>query len=127
MALRSTPLSGSGGKPLIIDHIRSRWPGRVMLIGDGLSDLEAMSHVDLFVGFGGVVYRERVAAQSPAYIKTPHLSPIVPLALGRLGYSAPWRYLMNDGAQRIAAREVIFNDEDMREMLMAAIQRGNGG
>lgn len=127
MALRSTPLSGTGGKPLIIDHIRSRYHGRAMLIGDGLSDVEAMSQVDLFVGFGGVAYRERVAAQSPVYIKTSHLSPIVPLALGRLGYTAPWRYLMNDGAQRIAAREVIFLDEAMRQALLEAIQRSNGG
>jgi phosphoserine phosphatase len=126
MALRSTPLSGSSGKAVIIDQIRSRYRGRAMLIGDGLSDLEAMAHVDLFVGFGGVVHRERVAAQAPVYLKTAHLSPIVPLALGRLGYTAPWRYLMHDGAQRIAAREVIFQDESMRESLLDAISRADG-
>ena len=56
------PLTLGGGKAGIIQGIRADHRGRAMLIGDGSSDLEAGTAVDLFVGFGGVVSRERVAA-----------------------------------------------------------------
>ena len=43
-------------------------PGRAIMVGDGLSDLEARDVVDLFIGFGGAVYRSRVVSESPVYI-----------------------------------------------------------
>ena len=52
-----------------------------MLVGDGVTDLEARDAVKLFVGFGGVARRERVAAEAEVYIETDRLSAIVPLAL----------------------------------------------
>ncbi len=39
---------------------RAMLPERVVMIGDGVSDLETKPDVDLFVGFGGVVAREPV-------------------------------------------------------------------
>jgi phosphoserine phosphatase len=123
LAIKRTPLTGAGGKGAVIDRIRGRHPGRALLIGDGASDLEALAHVDLFVGFGGVVYRDRIAAQSPVYIRSPYLSPILPIALGRLGGESPWRDLFLDGLERIEAGEVRFRDESMRATLLAAIRR----
>ena len=52
-----------------------------MLIGDGTSDLEARGAVDLFVGFGGIVARERVMAEADVCLLTGSLTPILPLAL----------------------------------------------
>ena len=126
LAVKDNPLTGTGGKAQVIDRIRQRHPGRAMLIGDGYSDLEAQAHVDLFVGFGGVVYREKMSLAAPVYIKTPHLAPIVPLALGRVGNRPPWRYLFADGLQRIESGEVTFRDEAMRESFLSALRRTVG-
>jgi phosphoserine phosphatase len=53
----------------------------VLLIGDGLSDLEAEGVVSRFVGFGGHCLRENVQKASEFYIKTPHLYALLPLLL----------------------------------------------
>jgi phosphoserine phosphatase len=73
------PLSESCGKEVLIDEVRSR-PGRALLVGDGVSDLLAQPAVELFVGFGGVARRERVAAGADVYIDSATLAPILPLA-----------------------------------------------
>lgn len=56
--------SREGGKPEAIRQIRSKKPLQtVVMIGDGITDLEAAEDeggADLFVGYGGVVARERV-------------------------------------------------------------------
>ncbi len=123
LAIKSSPLVSTGGKRVVIDRIRQRFPGRAMLVGDGTSDFEARTQVDLFVGFGGVVHRERVAAQAPIYVRTPYLSPILPIGLGRLGNDPPWRYLFADGMQRIEGGEVVFHDPSVRETFLAAVRR----
>ena len=43
--------------------------------------MEARQSVKLFVGFGGVVRRERVAEEADVFIESPGLEAIVPLAL----------------------------------------------
>ncbi|HLF26089.1 MAG TPA: HAD-IB family phosphatase [Anaerolineae bacterium] len=123
LAVKSSPLTGTGGKGVVVDRIRARYPGRVMLVGDGISDLEAQSHVELFVGFGGVTYRDRVAAHAPIYIQSPCLSPLLPIALGRVGNRPPWHYLFADGLQRVESGDVIFQDESAREIFLAALRR----
>jgi phosphoserine phosphatase len=55
------PTTRSGGKNVIIREWRQAMlPERVVMIGDGVSDLETKPDVDMFVGFGGVVAREPV-------------------------------------------------------------------
>jgi phosphoserine phosphatase len=84
LAVEDHPLTSTGGKAAIIQNeIRSRYKGRAMLVGDGLSDLEARPAVDLFVGFGGAVRRARVAAEAEVFIATPALSPVLALAAAR--------------------------------------------
>lgn len=110
LAVESHPLTSTGGKSAIIENeIRIRYKGRALLVGDGLSDLEARPSVDLFVGFGGAVTRARVAAEADVFIRTPYLSPIVALAAGR---SAASSAVLLDGLKRIEQSEVSFHDPE---------------
>lgn len=80
LGLPPTPLIETQGKRQIIAEL-SGAEKRTMLIGDGITDLEARDAVKLFVGFGGAVTRERVAAEAAVFIAADSLAPSVPLAL----------------------------------------------
>lgn len=80
------PLTVTSGKSRIITELTAGRPGRRMMIGDGASDLATKDLVDLFVGYGGVVAREKVAAEADIFIACKSLSPILPLAAGRRGW-----------------------------------------
>ena len=58
------PLTISSGKPAIIDELTGKQHGRRFMIGDGSSDLATRDMVDLFVGYGGVVSRDKVKNES---------------------------------------------------------------
>ena len=75
------PLKRNHGKLQIIRRI----PGRKIMFGDGITDLEARNLVDLFVGFGGVSRREIVEQSSEIYIYAQSLTPALVLAAGRKG------------------------------------------
>jgi phosphoserine phosphatase len=124
LAVESSPLVSTHGKNRIIANIRGETGGRALLVGDGLSDLEASREVDVFVGFGGAVYRPRVAAQAPVYIHTPALAPLLPLALGQVGNTPRFSGLWADGLRRIYAGEVSFNDPELQTAFQTAMQRG---
>lgn len=63
------PPTRSGGKPLVVRQLKERLqPGRTVMVGDGVSDLETLPEVDLFVGFGGFVVRPAVKEKAPAWI-----------------------------------------------------------
>jgi phosphoserine phosphatase len=112
------PLTLGGGKIGIVQAIRANHRGRAMLIGDGSSDLEAGAAVDLFVGFGGVVARERVAAAAEVFVRCPKLSPILPLALGRAALPETFAALYEDGLDCLRSGEVTFQDELLRQALL---------
>jgi hypothetical protein len=80
--------------------------------------------VDLFIGFGGAVFRQKVADNAPIYIQTPDLGPILPLALGQLGNTPQFARLWAQGLQKIHDQEVIFNDPVMRKTFLNAMQSG---
>lgn len=122
LAVEPNPLTGTLGKNQIISRIRAQHQGRVLMVGDGLSDLEAAVDVDLFVGFGGAVYRQRIAEESPMYIHSLTLAPILPIALGQLGNTPRFARLWAEGLQRVYNREVTFREADMRESFMSALQ-----
>jgi len=126
LAVESNPLTRTHGKNQVINRIRAAHPGRVMMIGDGGSDLEAASEVDLFVGFGGAEFRQRVADESPVYIHALTLAPILPLALGQLGNTPRFARLWAEGLQQVYTDEVTFRDNDLRNVFLAALQRSNG-
>jgi len=81
------PLTVSSGKPAIIQALAAGKHGRRLMIGDGASDLAARPVVDLFVGFGGVVKREKVVNGADIFVSVNSLAPILPLAAGPAGYA----------------------------------------
>lgn len=123
LAIETNPLTGTHGKNQIISRIREQHPGRVLLIGDGLSDLEVATEVDLFVGFGGAVFRRKIAAESPIYIHEAILSPLLPLALGQLGNTPPFARLWTLGLQSIYTDGTTFRDADMKNIFLSALRR----
>ncbi len=78
---KETPLIASHGKADVVRDLLGEREGRSVLIGDGMSDMAAKPAVDLVIGFGGVVIRERVAAEADVFIKSKSLVSILPLAL----------------------------------------------
>ena len=63
------PTTRSGGKPACLARLkRELAPARTVMVGDGVSDLEAKPGVDLFVGFGRYTERARVRAGAHAFI-----------------------------------------------------------
>ena len=53
----------SGGKPLAVQHIsESLGHSPVVMVGDGVTDMEAVPPAEAFIGFGGVVKRPAVEA-----------------------------------------------------------------
>lgn len=121
MSIGTSPLAGTNGKNLVIDQIRSAHPGRAMLIGDGMSDFEAHPHVDLFIGFGGVVTRERVQRESPIYLTAPSLAAILPLALGQRGNTAASKMTFDAGLTEINTGTVQFQNPDLKALFDATV------
>ncbi len=119
-------LTRSDGKAEIITELLKGTRGLSMLVGDGASDLSAADSVDLFVGFGGVVKRDRVAAAAPVYIETASLAPVLPIAAGPGGgqrlATAASRRAFSEGTDLIAAGQVSFQDPKQQERLMAALR-----
>ena len=123
LAHEANPLSETGGKGRVIGEIRKHHAGRALLVGDGGSDLEAAGEVDLFVGFGGVAYRKRVAEAAPVYIHAPDLSPLLPLAAGKAGNTPQVARLWAAGLSRVANGGVSFNDGQLEEAFWGAVGR----
>lgn len=80
LSVPHTPLAGSHGKAAVVSQLAAG-EGDTMLVGDGVTDLEARCAVKLFVGFGGVVSRPKVQAEAEVFIRSPRLAAVVPLAL----------------------------------------------
>lgn len=82
------PLTVSKGKSRIISELAGDTPGRRIMIGDGVSDLAAKEQVDLFIGYGGVLARDKVKAESEVFVSACSLAPILPIAAGRAGWQS---------------------------------------
>lgn len=108
------PLTMGKGKAQIIRKIRSQFPGRAMLVGDGTSDLEAGEAVDLFVGFGGVVARAKVQAQAEVFLNTLSLATILPLALARPTLNNGEAELYQVGLTQLRQGHVVFKTAQMQ-------------
>nr|QKY14970.1 glycerol-3-phosphate dehydrogenase (NAD+) (GPDA) [Polytomella parva] len=67
------PTAHNRGKPQAIARIRQRNPyNTVVMVGDGITDLEAVqksSGADLFIGYGGVIVRPAVAQAADWYVR----------------------------------------------------------
>lgn len=66
----SNPLSDNGGKAIVLNELALAAGAReTVMVGDGITDLETLDAgaAHRFIGFGGVVRREAVAARAPEY------------------------------------------------------------
>ncbi|HRF46090.1 MAG TPA: HAD-IB family phosphatase [Anaerolineales bacterium] len=117
------PLTIGRGKAEIIRRLRGAARERAMLIGDGGSDLEASEAVDLFVGFGGVVARPKVAAAAPVFVREPSLAAILPLALARPEAPRGFEALYDRGASAVADEtRVAFRRADLRGAVLRRLR-----
>lgn len=76
-----SPLARAGGKLAVVERWVPPLERPAMMVGDGITDLEARSGVDVFVAFAGVVRRAPVVAAADAVITSLSLAPVLPLAL----------------------------------------------
>jgi phosphoserine phosphatase len=85
----SSPLAYSLGKRTQLERWSDVLSRPVMIVGDGITDLEARPPADAFVAFAGVVAREPVMAAADAVIHERSLTPVLALALGHDPRVAP--------------------------------------
>lgn len=63
------PTSRMGGKMEVIDVDKQTLDAtQTVMVGDGSSDLETHTHVDLFIGYGGFVVREKVKSEAKHFV-----------------------------------------------------------
>jgi len=77
---KTSPLTRSGGKGVICRRAASE-SGPAVLIGDGITDLEAAEAGVFVVGFGGVVRREAMVKGAAAYVDSPSLAAVLDIIL----------------------------------------------
>ena len=65
----SAPPTRNGGKPEVIAQLKKELhPTKIVMVGDGISDLETKSEVDLFIGFGRYADRKKVHEEADVFI-----------------------------------------------------------
>ena len=119
-------LTVSDGKAEIVRELLGEQSGRSLLIGDGSSDLLASRAVDLFVGYGGVIEREKVLANAPIYLHSLSLAPLLTLAAGPFVLkqltTSPHQPLIHKIQQLIEKGAITFNDERINTKFKQAYQ-----
>ncbi len=120
------PLTVSSGKPAIIQALAAGKHGRRLMIGDGASDLATRPVVDLFVGFGGVVKREKVVNGADIFVSVNSLAPILPLAAGPAGYArlanTPYRALFDKGLALANETDMIIQNAELQAAFKKAFE-----
>lgn len=124
-------LTVSDGKARIMRDLLGEQSGRTLMVGDGVSDLIAGKKADLFVGFGGVVRRDRVAAEAPCYIESSSLAPLLAVAAG----PSVLPRLRSDGKEELAEKlvhlinrgAITFNHERYSKKFREAYQAIHSG
>lgn len=118
------PLTETHGKADIIGRLRQGRFGKALLVGDGVSDLMARPATDLLIGFGGVVRRQRVAAEADVFLECDSLAPVLPLAASAADCqrcaAAGYRPLLDKGLGLIRAGAVRFQDTAARQRILKA-------
>ena len=94
------------------------------MVGDGSSDLATQNVVDLFVGYGGVVARDKVKNGSEVFIQSVSLAPILPIATGQSGYekvkNTQYQAVFEKGIRLAISSDVLFKDDTSREIFARA-------
>lgn len=125
MNFNEGPLTISDGKAQIVQELMGSASGRSLLIGDGSSDLLASRAVDLFVGYGGVVTRDRVLAEAPLFLHSRSLAPLLPIITGpaacRANCNKPYESIFKKGLQLIETGAITFKDERLKQKFRSAL------
>ncbi len=77
---RTTALACNGGKAIVCEKL-ANVDDRNVLVGDGVTDLEAIEVGVVVIGFGGVARREEVVKRAAAYIDGPGLTGVLDVIL----------------------------------------------
>ncbi len=122
-AFAPTPLAESNGKSAVLKSLAGDGK-RIMMVGDGSTDLVTKDVVKLFVGFGGGERRQAVVDGAPVFVEGPGLSGLLPLALsafgaGKLADTTYWEVFQN-GLSAIQSGRVLFKDQAHRERILQA-------
>lgn len=120
---QASPLVKRDGKQTFINELKKRH-SRIAHIGDGLNDHVVYDLVTRFIGFGGVFYRENIAANCEFYIKSTSMSPLLPLGLTHQEFdllTIEEKELYHQGLGAIHEQEVVFNSpaEFKKELLVS--------
>ena len=71
------PTSRDGGKANAIALLKRMYGlERVVMIGDGVTDMQAKPHADAFIGFGGVVVRGAVEEGADWFVRSFEVRPV---------------------------------------------------
>jgi len=66
----SQPTSSSGGKPRALQRLMDEHKlHRVAMVGDGVTDMEAVPPAHVFIGYGGNVVREKVETGAAWFVR----------------------------------------------------------
>jgi phosphoserine phosphatase len=66
------PLAKENGKLEVIKQIKSTHkPKKIYFVGDSYSDMKVTPEVTKFIGFGGVIEREKVRKEAKYYVYDP--------------------------------------------------------
>lgn len=118
------PLTVTSGKPQIIQELTGQQHGRKMMIGDGSSDLATRDMVDLFVGYGGVIARDKVKKESEIFVQSQSLASILPLAAGLAAFEklqgTVYEAVYQKGIEQLVSPQVLFQDEEQRAIFRSA-------
>lgn len=78
---RTNPLCRKLGKRECIAKLKQEGllNGKVAIIGDGMSEMETKGIVDLCIGFGGHVTRDKVKNSADVFITEPTFTALVPI------------------------------------------------
>ncbi len=117
------PLTISSGKPQIINELSKGMFGRRFMIGDGSSDLATRDVVDLFVGYGGVVARDKVRNESDVFIECASLAPVLPLVAGISGYdriknTPAYKAVYEKGIELVRGGQVLFKHAEQKDLFL---------
>jgi phosphoserine phosphatase len=129
MAYSRETLTLSRGKVEIIREVLAGKIGRSLLIGDGISDQMASIAVDLFVGFGGVTTRSEIWNNSPLFIRSQSMAPLLIIAAGPASLQrldgTPFQDIAERSLQMVADGAITFRDEQLQEKFELAVSRAH--
>ncbi len=122
------PLTITNGKAKIVEELSGDLFGRRLLVGDGSSDLATQGNgIDLFIGFGGVVVREKVEQEAEIFIYANTLAPILPIATGWAGWQAaqdtPYEQVFTKGIELCCSKAVKFREKSLQRTFEQAFEK----